>query len=122
MKKKSIKSITLAFFSLLLNSCTNDSLSDLTAVDDIESATYTQNVKSIIDNNCIVCHGSTPTNGAPMSLTTYTFVKQAVINRGLLDRISRAEGTSGAMPFGGPRLSQTNINVIIKWNTDGLQE
>ena len=122
MKKKSIKPITLAFFSLLLNSCTNDSLSDLTAVDDIESATYTQNVKSIIDNNCIVCHGSTPTNGAPMSLTTYTFVKQAVINRGLLDRISRAEGTSGAMPFGGPRLPQTSIDVIIEWNTDGLQE
>lgn len=122
MKKQSIKLIILALFSLLLNSCTNDSLSDLTTVEDIESVTYTQNVKSIIDNNCIVCHGSTPTNGAPMSLTTYTFVKQAVINRGLLDRISRAEGTSGAMPFGGPRLSQTNINVIIKWNTDGLQE
>lgn len=122
MKKQSIKLIIPALFSLLLNSCTNDSLSDLTTIDDIESATYTQNVKPIIDNNCIFCHGSTPTNGAPMSLTTYTFVKQAVINRGLLDRISRAEGTSGAMPFGGPRLSQTNIDIIIKWNTDGLQE
>lgn len=122
MKKKSIKLITLALFSLLLSSCTNDSLSDLRTVEDIELATYTQNVKPIIDNNCIVCHGSTPANGAPMSLTTYTFVKQAVINRGLLDRISRAEGTSGAMPFGGPRLPQTSIDVIVQWNTDGLQE
>lgn len=122
MKKQSIKLIILVPFSFLLNSCTNDSLSDLTTVDDIESATYTQNVKSIIDNNCIVCHGSTPANGAPMSLTTYEKVKEAVVNRGLLDRISRAEGTSGAMPFGGPRLPQTSIDAIVQWNTDGLKE
>lgn len=122
MKKQPIKLIIPVLFSFLLNGCTNDSLSNLTTVEDIESATYTQNVKPITDNNCIVCHGSIPRNGAPMSLTTYANVKEAVMNRGLLYRISRAEGTSGAMPFGGPRLPQTSINTIIQWNTDGLQE
>lgn len=122
MKKNLTKMIFCGFSILTLSSCTTDSLSDLTTVEDVEMVTYTENIKSIIDNNCIICHASTPVNGAPMSLTTYENVKEAVLNRGLLDRISRAEGTSGAMPFGGPRLPQTEINIIVQWNTDGLIE
>ncbi len=122
MKNKSIKIICYGFVIFTLNSCTTDSLSDLTMVEEIETVTYNGKIKSIIDNHCIICHASTPVNGAPMSLTTYENVKEAVLNRDLLDRISRAEGTSGAMPLGGPRLSQTDINIIIQWNSDGLIE
>lgn len=103
---------------IIFNSCTTDSFSDLEGIPE-ESITYTSTVKEIIDNNCIQCHASTPVNGAPMSLTTYENVKDAVLNRNLLDRISRAEGTSGAMPFGGPRLPQSSIDAINEWaNTD----
>lgn len=98
-----------------LSSCTTDSLSDLGESDNTSEVTYTSTIKSIIDNNCIMCHGDVPTNGAPMSLTTYENVKDAVLTRNLLDRISRTEGTSGAMPFGGPRLSQNDINAISTW-------
>jgi uncharacterized membrane protein len=122
MKNKPIKLLCCLFTISILSSCTTDSLSDLTTVEEIEIVTYTENIKSIIDNNCIICHASTPVNGAPMSLTTYENVKEAVLNRGLLDRISRPEGESGAMPFGGPRLPQTDINIIIQWNTNGLIE
>lgn len=99
----------------ILSSCTSDSLSDLEDPNNISEITYTTTVKSIIDNNCIFCHGTTPTNGAPMSLTTYENVKDAVLTRGLLDRISRSEGTTGAMPLGGPRLPQNDINAISAW-------
>ena len=122
MKNKLIKMYCYGFVIFILNGCTTDSLSDLTAVEEVEMITYSENIKSIIDNNCISCHGSTPSNGAPMSLTTYENVKEAVLNRDLLERISRAEGTSGAMPLGGPRLPQTDINSIIQWNTEGLLE
>lgn len=122
MKKTLIKISCYGFFILIMTSCTTDSLSDLTTVEEVEMITYSENIKSIIDNNCIACHASTPVNGAPMSLTTYENVKEAVLDRGLLDRISRAEGTPGAMPFGGPRLPQNDINTIIQWNTEGLIE
>jgi len=112
--KNKIYLIILSGFATL-SSCTTDSLSDLGQPTDLNEITYNSTVKSIIDSNCIVCHGNVPTNGAPMSLTTYENVKDAVLTRGLLDRISRAEGTSGAMPFGGPRLPQNDINAISTW-------
>ena len=69
-------------------SCTNNSEDDLTNPIVLGNTRYSENVKPIIDNNCISCHGATPSNGAPMSLVTYAQVKEAVQNRGLLDRIS----------------------------------
>ena len=82
--------------------------------------TYTQNVKSIIDNNCISSHAAVPRNGAPTALVTYEQVQNAVQNRGLLNRISLNTGNSLLMPQGGPRLPQSTIDIIIKWNQDGL--
>lgn len=107
---------------LILTSCTNDSASDLIEAPKNETITYTNFAKAIIDNNCIVCHGATPSNGAPMSLVTYNNVRNAVLNRGLLDRISRTQGANGMMPLGGSRLPQTTIDAMTKWQTDGLLE
>lgn len=114
----------LYFLSILflLSSCAYDSASDLIDSTPINQVTYSQNIKSIIDNNCIACHGTTTTNGAPMSLTTYENVKDAVLNRGLIDRISREEGVSGAMPLGGPKLPINNINLIIQWQNQEFQQ
>ncbi|NHN25144.1 hypothetical protein FIA58_005570 [Flavobacterium jejuense] len=120
MKKKSI--LTLSMLALLLFSCTNDSESDLSVVPDIQVVTYNNYVKSVISENCLFCHSSPPQNGAPMQLTTYEDVKNAVLNRGLLDRISRAQGAQGMMPNGGTRLPQTTIDAINKWQEDGLLE
>lgn len=110
------------FCSILFYGCTSDSLSDLSEFEEVSDVNYTQTIKSIIDNNCINCHGATPTSGAPNSLHTYELVKDAVLNRNLIDRISRAEGTPGFMPLGGSRLSQSDINKVIQWNADGLME
>jgi hypothetical protein len=57
-----------------------------------------------------------------MSLTTYQNVKDAVQNRGLLDRISRAQGASGMMPSGGTRLPQAVIDQVFAWSSQGLNE
>jgi hypothetical protein len=116
------KYLIIIAFSVLLPSCTSESISDLIDVPTVDIITYEANVKVIINTNCLSCHGATPSNGAPMSLTTYENVRDAVLNRGLLDRISRVEGAPGAMPLGGPRLPQNQINIIEKWNIDGLLE
>ncbi|AWI27222.1 hypothetical protein [Flavobacterium pallidum] len=108
---------------LLLAACTNDSPEDLLDGQPITgTVTYNANVKPIITNNCLFCHTSPPVNGAPMQLTTYEDVKNAVLNRGLLNRISRQNGEEGLMPNGGPRMPQHNIDVINQWLEDGLLE
>lgn len=102
-------------------SCVNDSTSDINNPTIVLNATYNQNIKSIINNNCTSCHNLPPENGAPMPLTTYEYVKQAVLERGLIDRISRSQGAEGMMPNGGTRLPQEKIDLIIQWRDQGFQ-
>jgi uncharacterized membrane protein len=109
---------------VLLHGCTAKNLDELEAVQQeipAELVTF-QDVRFVFDNICQQCHSNPPQNGAPMPLVTYTNVKQAVENRGLIDRISRPEGAQGLMPLGGPRLPQTTIDLIMQWNEDGLLE
>jgi len=114
--------LPLMSFAMLQVGCTNDSTSDLIENSPEGEITYTNTVKSIIDNNCLGCHTLPPQNGAPMSLNTYDDVKNAVLNRGLLNRISRAQGETGMMPNGGTRLPQTTIDRIYEWANNGFPE
>jgi hypothetical protein len=68
-----------------------------------------------------MCHNNPPINGAPMSLLLYENVKDAVENRNLIGRIM-GTGLGPLMPFGGPKLPQNLIDIIIKWEADGLLE
>lgn len=121
MKKNTNNTIYLFFAGFLLLGCTTDSVSDLAEITTNETVSYTNDVKPIIDNNCISCH-SDPTNfGAPNPLTTYENTKTSVLNN-LINRISRPTGTSGAMPLGGSRLSQNEINIIIAWQISNFPQ
>lgn len=121
MKKNRKKTVLLFLIGISLTACTTDSVSDLTEPNSVENISYLNDIKPIIDNNCVSCHGN-PTNfGAPNSLTTYENVKASVLNN-LINRISRIEGSSGAMPLGGPRLSQNEINTIIDWQNANFPE
>lgn len=82
--------------------------------------TYSKDIKAIIDGNCVSCHQS-GRSASFRPLTTYAQVKAAVETAGLLNRIQLQSGQQGLMPQGG-RMSQTNIDLIVKWNTDGLKE
>jgi mono/diheme cytochrome c family protein len=86
----------------------------------VAAFSYTKNAKAIIDANCIGCHQNGRSAGF-RPLTTYAEVKTAVENAGLLNRIQLQTGQQGIMPQAG-RMSQANIDVIVKWNTDGLKE
>lgn len=121
------KTIALMILLAVFTSC-----SDSDTVQEIETPTnpnptnpttaisYSKDVKSIIDANCISCHSS-GRSAAFRPLTTYAEVKTAVENAGLLNRIQLQSGQQGLMPQGG-RMSQANIDLIVKWNTDGLKE
>jgi len=118
MKEQVLLLVIIGF----LFSCTNASEEDLIEATPIEDVvTYVNDVKSIMDNNCIFCHSDPPENGTPMPLLTYEQVKDAVENRELISRIL-SEDLAFVMPFGGPRLPQNLIDTVIKWQTDGLLE
>jgi len=110
--------------TIALTGCTTNTLDDLEPVgnEEVPDLVTYQEVRGTFDNICAVCHANPPQNGAPMPLVTYENVKEAILNRGLLDRISRNEGASGLMPLGGPRLPQSVIDLIFQWNEDGLLE
>ncbi|BDU26206.1 MULTISPECIES: cytochrome c [unclassified Flavobacterium] len=119
------KTILLTILLAALASCSDsDTVQDIetptTPTNPTTSITYSKNVKSIIDANCISCHSS-GRSAAFRPLTTFAEVKAAVENSGLLNRIQLQNGQQGLMPQGG-RMSQANIDLIVKWNTDGLKE
>lgn len=111
----------LALTTFFFISCTSDSESDLTNYTPIENITYTKTIKSIITEHCIICHSQPPQNGAPMPLLTYDNLKEAVVNRGLIDRISSFD-SGFLMPFGGPRLPQSKIDQIKAWKNADFPE
>lgn len=127
--KKQI-TFVLIISALFMISCSNSSESDL--IPDSNNSnnnnnnnttiTYTNTIQSVITANCITCHGSTPTNGAFVSLTTYSQVKSAVQNNGLIDLISRPQGSPGMMPDNGTRLPQATIDNFIIWRDNGFLE
>lgn len=82
------------------------------------SLTYSQDIRTIIGNNCTSCHSNPPTRNAPMSLTTYIEVVDAVTNRGLLGRIN---STSNPMPPEG-RLPSGTRQLIEDWINLGMPQ
>ena len=119
---KTINIYPIYFILIVLFGCANASEDDLIDQTELpESVTFVNDVQSIINNNCISCHANPPVNGAPMSLVSYDDVKDAVQNRELINRIS-SQDLSFLMPFGGPRLPQNLIDIIIQWEANGLLE
>ena len=86
MKMRSYHSLLLLPL-LILTSCSNESKSDLEDFPLVENVTYTNNVKPIIDNNCLGCHGEPTTISAPMPLNSYVSVQEFVQNDIIIDRI-----------------------------------
>lgn len=121
--KKYLRLFILFAFIIVVYSCTSDSTEDLDpTITPNESVTYTNDVKNIIDNNCLACHINPPTNGAPIPLVTYTQVKNATENGALINRIERIQGTPGVMPPGGSTLSTGQVQAINDWKEQGYIE
>jgi mono/diheme cytochrome c family protein len=106
----------------LLNACDYDSEEDLYGIGscDTESVSYENDIAPIIVENCISCHsGDSPS--ASLDLTNFEALTASALssgNSGLLNRIERLEGQSGAMPTS-YRLTQCQIDQINAWIEQG---
>lgn len=115
------KVLVILFICSSFFSCSNDSSDDLAPPPEDE-VTYTENIKAIMDSRCNSCHDNPPTNGAPVSLSTYDEVKNETQNGELIDRIERTQGTAGVMPPAGNTLSSSQIQMIKDWMVEGYKE
>ena len=106
-------------FIILFASCdtrTYEEIADPIAV--IQTVNYNDNVKSIIESNCLSCHG-TVGSASYYPLNNYNETKNAIDN--IINRIERPIGDPLKMPQGSS-LSQNNIAIIKQWKVDGLLE
>ncbi|MFK5959271.1 MAG: cytochrome c [Lutibacter sp.] len=107
--KKNVLHILIAFPIILFSSCENN-VEDIDEgiVDDCNPAiSFTQQIKPIIDTNCLQCHNG---NQFP-DLRTYQSIKNNIT-------IIKEEIESGRMPLGGS-LTTTEIEAIVCWVTNG---
>ena len=82
----------------------------------VTNPTYTGNIKSIIDGNCITCH-SPEGQKSDVPLLTYEQVSAKISE--IKIRIEKPAGDPMAMPKGG-KLLQSNIDLINKWIANGM--
>ncbi len=118
---KIVKNLIFGIILIFLLSCTNTKEADLVSVPCTDEFTYTDCVKTIIDNNCIICHNSNLNALGPFPLETYEQVKEKTQNGNILARIQLPDGANGIMPQTG-KMSQANIDVIVTWANKGFLE
>lgn len=118
MKNKNLY-LLIALTFILLASCTEEdsiSLSDPNQNQNTGTVTYTANVKSIIDSNCISCHGaSNPSAG--FNISNYANAKNNI--NSIINRADLQTGQPGIMPPSG-RMSASKIQILKDWQTQGL--
>ena len=102
--------ITILFF-LLINACAYDEL----PLCEINNPSFTECIKPIFTDNCVSCHNQQQPGGN-LILETYYDISQAVKNGDVIDRILREYSDPLVMPLGSPKLSESEIQLIINWN------
>src|SRR5829696_9245061 len=84
----------------------------------VAKVTYASNVQNIIQNSCSPCH--IPPQGRAKALNTYDAAKAEADE--IIDRIQRNPDQKGFMPMKHPKLSDSTINVFVKWKENALME
>ncbi|MDX8553539.1 hypothetical protein MK851_07880 [Tenacibaculum sp. 1B UA] len=103
-----------------MESCTT-AIIDEGSVSELEpierTVTYQSDVKAIMDNYCITCHGGPAPQGS-LDLTSFFNTRNAALNRNLVERMN---SQTNPMPPNG-RLNPQILQLIDKWVEDGLLE
>ncbi|MFZ9847413.1 MAG: c-type cytochrome [Flavobacteriales bacterium] len=82
------------------------------------TSTYTTNVKSILDANCVTCHNGSNKSGG-YDLSTYSHAKNA--KDAIVGSVQHASGFA-PMPQGGSKLDDASIKLINCWSQNGTPE
>jgi hypothetical protein len=90
---------------------------------DSVKATYTKDVKSVVDASCAGggCHEDKASAPKGIKLATYAQVKAAAESGGFMKVIKHEAGVA-PMPSGQPKLDDNTIKVLDCWISGGLKE
>lgn len=118
--------VSLALFSTLIYACSKSSDDDFTNEPppgpggcDTANMKYMANVVPILQANCYSCHGTGSNSGSNgIVLEGYENLQPRAASGTLLGVITHANGFP-AMPQGGAKLSECNINKIRSWISHG---
>ena len=119
MYKKIIIALLISIGILSFQSCTTAILDEgnVNSLPPINTPVkYNPDVKTIMTNNCITCHGGSAPN-AGLDLTNYTNVSTSILGN-LLNRVNDAQNP---MPPSGLMLP-IDRQKLQKWLDDGLPE
>lgn len=114
MRKIYLKFLLLCLLSFTSIQCSTSVIEKAVI---IETITYSNDVKTIIDNNCVSCHNTVQLI-AGLDISTYSKLKLATENGNLISRINNA--SSPMPPIG--LMSADLIATIEKWVEEGYLE
>lgn len=99
---------------IIISSCTYNELipEEIMSCELKDDPSFSDCVQPIINLHCISCHNLGSAYG---ELITYEDIRYMTLNKELVDRIQRTTEDIGFMPQAGDQLSQTEIDILIKW-------
>lgn len=103
---------------LVSNSAGNAVFEDVftLTVQSVSGRSFSSDILPILQANCTNCHSQ---------YSNYNTVRSQIgpqsSNNSILNRVNRAQGSSGFMPQGGNKLSQNQLDLLLEWyNTNTL--
>jgi len=85
---------------------------------DTATVSFASDIKPIIQNKCIGCHGSAHSGNAFIDLSDYSGVSSTAATNQLVGAVSHSQGYT-PMPMSGPMISNCEIGKIRNWVNDG---
>ncbi|HEV3326344.1 MAG TPA: hypothetical protein VG052_12090 [Puia sp.] len=116
-----LATIGVSAFLLYLSSCSKKNAVQLSggATCDTTNVKYSTQVLSILQNNCYVCHQG-PGASSGIDFSNYPAFKGWAESGYVVGDITAAPNHI-PMPYGLPKLSDCDINTIIAWIDQGMQ-
>jgi hypothetical protein len=120
-RKFLLVTLVISGFVLYLSGCSKESEDKLAGntTCDTTNVSYSRQIVPLLQNNCYSCHGgATPSTG--IRLDTYTGLQVFAAN-GFLSAAVTHSGTVTPMPYGLPQLPSCEVNTIVAWVNQGMQ-
>lgn len=111
-----MRQLPLLLFLIIISSCAYNRLeSEKQADENFVPVTFADDILPLIEFNCAGCH-----NG-DMAVDLLSYSNAAANADKILDRIQRTPGSTGFMPQDFPPLTNEQIQLFKRWNTEGLR-
>ena len=107
-------------FLMTASRCTSDNIEDRAGSGnfcDTSAVSFSQDIKSIIGQNCEGCHNGASASGG-LNLAGHQNIQAAALSGSIMDRVQRPVSDPLSMPLNGP-LSSCDQKKLTAWINQG---